>query len=164
MGRTDGIPTRSFRSRRSAPIPRSHGLSDRLVAHYNSTWLGAEYPVQTKRVGYQAPPLDGIWASAPYLHNGTVPTLHALLESSTRPARFTRPESTDFANYDCSHVGWKFREVTAEELASTAKRSPFQAKFIVDTARFGMGKQGHSFGDGLSENDRIDVIEYLKGL
>ena len=76
---------------------RSVGLSDRLVAHYNKTWLGAESPVDTKRVGYQAPPLDGIWATAPYLHNGSVPTLHALLASSSRPARFTRPPSTDFA-------------------------------------------------------------------
>ena len=77
---------------RSAPtLRRSTGLSDRLVAHYNSTWLGAEYPVETKRVGYQAPPLDGIWASAPYLHNGSVPTLRALLDSSSRPSRFTRP-------------------------------------------------------------------------
>jgi Cytochrome c len=143
---------------------RSYGLSDRLVAHYNSTWLGAKSQVETKRVGYQAPPLDGIWASAPYLHNGTVPTLHALLDSTTRPARFTRPPSTDFCNYDTSHVGWSFREVTAEELAATAKRSPFQAKFIVNTARFGMGNQGHTFGDSLTEVERSDVIEYLKGL
>ena len=64
---------------------RSLGLSDRLVAHYNKTWLGAASPVDTKRVGYQAPPLDGIWATAPYLHNGSVPTLHALLDSSSRP-------------------------------------------------------------------------------
>ena len=73
---------------------RSLGLSDRLVAHYNSTWLGAEYPVNTERVGYQAPPLDGIWATAPYLHNGSVPTLHALLQSSTRPAA-VHPASVD---------------------------------------------------------------------
>ena len=52
---------------------RSLGLSDRLVAHYNKTWLGRS-PVDTKRVGYQAPPLDGIWATAPYLHNGSVPS------------------------------------------------------------------------------------------
>ncbi len=87
---------------------RSLGLSDRLVAHYNKTWLGAVSPVDTKRTGYQAPPLDGIWATAPYLHNGSVPTLHALLASSSRPARFTRPPSTDFAHYDQEHVGWKF--------------------------------------------------------
>src|SRR5262249_51704561 len=91
---------------------RSMGLSDRLVAHYNKTWLGALVPVDTKRAGYQAPPLDGIWATAPYLHNGSVPTLHAVLSSSSRPARFTRPRSTDFADYDTDHVGWKFSEVS----------------------------------------------------
>ncbi len=143
---------------------RSKGLSDRLVAHYNSTWLGAEYPVETKRVGYQAPPLDGIWATAPYLHNGTAPTLHTLLQSSTRPQRFTRPPSTEFEHYDTVHVGWKFTEVSAEEQASTARRSAFQAKFIVDTSRFGMGNRGHTFGDRLNEEQRMDLIEYLKTL
>ena len=143
---------------------RALGLSDRLVAHFNKTWLGAEYPVNTERVGYQAPPLDGIWATAPYLHNGTVPTLHALLDSSSRPARFTRPPSTDFTHYDTEHVGWKFTEVSREELASTARRSPFEAKFIVDTSRFGMSNRGHTFGDALSEEDRMEVIEYLKTL
>jgi Cytochrome c len=143
---------------------RSQGLSDRLVAHYNKTWLGAEYPVNTKRIGYQAPPLDGIWATAPYLHNGSVPTLHALLDSSSRPPRFTRPPSTDFAHYDEAHLGWKFTEVSADDLSSTARRSPFQAKFIVDTARFGMSNGGHTFGDALSEAERMDLIEFLKTL
>jgi hypothetical protein len=143
---------------------RSLGLSDRLVAHYNKTWLGAVVAVDTKRVGYQAPPLDGIWATAPYLHNGSVPTLHAMLQSSSRPARFTRPQSTEFAHYDTVHVGWKYNEVSTEELSSTARRSPFQAKFIVDTGRFGMGKGGHTFGDDLSESERMDLIEYLKTL
>jgi mono/diheme cytochrome c family protein len=143
---------------------RSLGLSDRLVAHYNKTWLGAEHPVNTQRTGYQAPPLDGIWATAPYLHNGSVPTLHALLSSSTRPARFTRPASTDFAHYDTVRVGWKSEEVTASELAATVRQSPYQAKFIVDTARFGMGNGGHTFGDELTEHERRDVIEYLKSL
>ena len=87
---------------------RSVGLSDQLIAHYNATWFGAQYPVETKRVGYQAPPLDGIWASAPYLHNGSVPTLQTLLDSSSRPARFSRPPSTEFAHYDTAAVGWKF--------------------------------------------------------
>ena len=56
------------------------------------------------------------------------------------------------------------REVSADELASTARRSPFQAKFIVDTARFGMNNGGHTFGDDLSEEERMDLIEYLKTL
>jgi hypothetical protein len=133
---------------------------------YNTTWFSeyGEKPVQARPEGYVAPPLDGIWASAPYLHNGSVPTLRALLQSSSRPARFTRPPSTDFAHYDTDRVGWKFSEVSADELASTARRSPFQAKFIVDTARFGMSNHGHTFGDELSEDERMDVIEYLKSL
>jgi mono/diheme cytochrome c family protein len=143
---------------------RFRGLSDRLVAHYNTTWLGAEYPVNTKRIGYQAPPLDGLWATAPYLHNGSVPNLHALLSSSARPARFTRPPSTDFEHYDSSRLGWKYREVSQDELISTMRRSPFEAKFIVDTSRFGMSNGGHTFGDDLSEDERMDLIEYLKTL
>lgn len=143
---------------------RARGLSDRLVAHYNATWLGAEHPVSLEKRGYQAPPLDGLWATAPYLHNGSVPTLHALLQSSSRPSRFTRPPSTGFENYDTAHVGWKFTEVSADELAATTRRSPFQARFIVDTSRFGLGRQGHTFGDDLSESERMDLIEYLKTL
>jgi mono/diheme cytochrome c family protein len=143
---------------------RFDGLSDRLKAHYNATWLGADYPVDGKRIGYQAPPLDGIWATAPYLHNGSVPTLELVLHSSARPGRFTRPPSTDFEHYDSTHVGWKFREVSHDELLSTARRSPFEAKFIVDTSRFGMSNSGHTFGDKLSEGERMDLIEYLKML
>jgi hypothetical protein len=143
---------------------RAKGLSDRLVAHYNSTWLGAEHPVSREKCGYQAPPLDGVWATAPYLHNGSVPTLHALVDSSSRPRRFSRPPSTDFEHYDTANVGWRFTEVSAEELASTMRRSPFQAKFIVDTGRVGMSNRGHSFGDELSEEERMDLIEYLKTL
>jgi mono/diheme cytochrome c family protein len=143
---------------------RAKGLSDRLRAHYNATWFAEGYPMTLEKGGYQAPPLDGLWATAPYLHNGSVPTLHALLDSSTRPRRFTRPPSTDFERYDTAHVGWKFTEVSAEELASTTRRSPFQAKFIVDTGRFGMGNGGHTFGDDLSEEERMDLIEYLKTL
>ena len=143
---------------------RSLGLSDRLVAHYNKTWLGAEHPVDTERVGYQAPPLDGIWATAPTCTTARCRRCTPCSQSSTRPQRFTRPPSTDFAHYDQTHVGWKFTEVSADELASTARRSPFQAKFIVDTARFGMNNGGHTFGDELSEEERMDLIEYLKTL
>ncbi len=142
---------------------RSLGISDRAVEHYNATWFGEQYPVTARRIGYQAPPLDGIWATAPYLHNGSVPTLHALLDSSTRPDRFTRPPSTDFEHYDQQNVGWTFRRVSAQELAST-KRSLHEAHFIYDTSRFGLGNGGHTFGDKLSDPERASLIEYLKTL
>ena len=50
-----------------------------------------------------------------------------------------------------------------QELAST-KRSLHEAHFIYDTSRFGLGNGGHTFGDKLSEAERIELIEYLKTL
>ena len=138
---------------------RALGLSDKLVAHYNATWLGADHPADPTMTGYQAPPLDGVWASAPYLHNGSVPTLHHLLKSSTRPARFQRPPSTDFAHYDREHVGW-----THEVVESPGSLGPEERRFYYDTGRFGLGNGGHNFGDKLSEDERMSVIEYLKTL
>jgi hypothetical protein len=52
---------------------RSLGMSDRAVEHYNATWFGEKYPVDTERIGYQAPPLDGIWATAPTSTTGRFP-------------------------------------------------------------------------------------------
>ena len=98
-------------------------------------------------IGYQAPPLDGIWATAPYLHNGSVPTLHApaqLVRPAPRGSR--RPPSTDFAHYDRANVGWKF-EAVAEPAARASP--PHEARFIFDTSRFGLGNGGHTFGDKL---------------
>jgi mono/diheme cytochrome c family protein len=140
---------------------RARAGSDRLIAHYNATWLGEDYPVDTVMTGYQAPPLDGIWATAPYLHNGSVPTLALLLRSSERPPRFTRPASTDFAHYDPVHVGWKFATVAD---APSLALPPHQSRFIFDTTRFGLGNGGHAFGDALSDDQRSDLIEYLKTL
>ena len=140
---------------------RALGIAPRFVAHYNSTWFGEDFPVDEEMTGYQAPPLDGIWATAPYLHNGSVPTLAALLKSSDRPTRFYRPPSTDFANYDTTNVGWKF------EVAGGPKDTsePIEkARSLFDSSRFGLGNGGHTFGDSLSVGERADLIEYLKGL
>ena len=55
--------------------------------------------------GYVAPPLDGVWATAPYLHNGSVPTLAALLDSRLRQPRFGIGRGDD--DYDLGLVGWR---------------------------------------------------------
>jgi hypothetical protein len=75
--------------------------------------------------------------------------------------RFTRPPSTDFEHYDTVSVGWKFHEVSEQESA-TNKRTAHEAHFIYDTTRFGLGNRGHTFGDKLSEEQRMDLIEYMK--
>lgn len=140
---------------------RALGVSQRSVAHYNSTWFGEDDPVDEVMTGYQAPPLDGIWATAPYLHNGSVPTLSALLKSSVRPARFYRPPSTDFTHYDTVNVGWKFEVVPAQPDSSSQGE---KGRSLFDSSRFGLGNSGHTFGDKLSDADRSDLIEYLKTL
>ena len=138
---------------------RALGIAPRFVAHYNATWFGEGSPVDLTMNGYQAPPLDGIWATAPYLHNGSIPTLATLLQSSERPSRFYRPPSTDFENYDQSNVGWKFDRLT-EPLDSSVPIERSHSLF--DSTRFGLGNGGHTYGDALSDEARRDVIEYLK--
>lgn len=136
---------------------RATAHSETLIDLYNASWFGEHFPALEDRGGYQAPPLDGIWATAPYLHNGSVPTLHALLDSSTRPDRFRRPPSTDFEHYDRDHIGWR-TEPLGPDSGDDHDRS------IYDTRRYGLGNQGHLFGDPLTEEERMAVIEYLKTL
>ena len=138
---------------------RAKGISPRFVAHYNATWFAENSPVNTEMEGYQAPPLDGIWATAPYLHNGSVPTLHALLNSAERPRRFYRPPSTDFAHYDQANVGWKF-DLPGDGPEPDA---PIERQHsLFDSSRYGLGNGGHTYGDPLGEDDRRALIEYLK--
>ncbi len=101
--------------------------------------------------GYVAPPLDGIWITAPYLHNGSVPTLEALLNSKERPKFWRR----NFKNpqYDYENVGWKYE--TVDNVTD---------KQTYNTTLEGYKNTGHTFGDGLSESDRKNLIEYLKTL
>jgi mono/diheme cytochrome c family protein len=96
---------------------------------------------------YKARPLSGIWASAPYLHNGSVPSLAELLKPpGERVTRF--------------YVGSRELDPTTVGLDTAAgKRSS-----LFDTALPGNSNSGHSFGTGLSVEDKRDLLEYLKGL
>lgn len=140
---------------------RADGISQRFVEHVNASWFGEDYPVDLEGVGYQAPPLLGIWATAPYLHNGMVPTLADLLNSSQRPARFRRPESTAFEHYDAKRVGWKYEVVNGPIPDGLTPRA---ARYYADSSRFGLGNGGHTFGDPLTDDERLALIEYLKTL
>ncbi len=118
---------------------------------YNNSWFSV-FPSAasfTPEDGYVAPPLDGVWASAPYLHNGSVPNLETLLNSTLRPVYWERSFNT--SDYDFEKVGWNY-EVRTEATSTN----------IYDTSIPGYGNNGHNFGDGLSDDDRSDLIEYLK--
>lgn len=95
---------------------------------------------------YKARPLDGIWASAPYLHNGSVPSLEALLRpAAERPSRF--------------EVGRGEFDPVAVGLAP-----PEQGGWTYDTRLPGNGNGGHEYGTALDDARRRDLIEYLKSL
>ena len=106
-----------------------------------------------------APPLDGVWASAPYFHNGAVPTVAGVLESGARPRYWTR--SFDSTDYDPAALGWKHTVVDHGQAEESDKEA---RKRLYDTDQVGHGNGGHTFGDGLSAGDRAAVIEYLKTL
>lgn len=122
-------------------------------AWFNASWYGTSRPQASAQpsLGYIAPPLDGIWATAPYLHNGSVPTLAALLDSSQRPTFWRR--SYNAADYDYAQVGWQYTVETSAKDAQT-----------YNTTLPGYGNQGHIFGDVLTASQRKDLIEYLKTL
>jgi len=142
---------------------RAKGVSEKSIDHYNSTWFGRVHPVdKSVPLGYQAPPLDGVWATAPYLHNGSVPTVYDLLDSKNRPDRFIRHTSTEFENYDRDRLGWKVHPLKPGE--KPVYDDLFQNRSIYDTSRFGLGNGGHTFGDKLTGPERMAVIEYLKTL
>ncbi len=104
--------------------------------------------------GYGAVPLDGIWARAPYLHNGSVPTLHALL-TGIRPVTFYRGNLT----FDQKQVGF-----TWDRAAGTSAA-------IFDTRLSGSSNTGHYSAqfngnvDWKNETGKLkDLLEYLKTL
>lgn len=122
---------------------------------YNSSWY-AQGPHKAQLLpnrGYVAPPLDGIWATAPYLHNASVPTLEDLLNSPQRPVFWKRTFENTEANYDKAKVGWRYSAETSKTDMAT-----------YDTTLPGYGNGGHRFGDKLTVEERKAVIEYLKTL
>jgi len=127
--------------------------SPQFIEWFNKSWFAqGDHPARLEPFdGYIAPPLDGIWITAPYLHNGSVPSLEALLNSKLRPAFWSR--DFDHPQYDYEQVGWKYvREDSARGGA------------VYNTGLPGYGNYGHNFGDKLSEPERKAVIEYLKTL
>jgi hypothetical protein len=100
-----------------------------------------------KTHGYANLLLDGLWLRAPYLHNGSVPSLRALLFPKERPIVFF----TGYDVYDWKDVGFVSK-------GPAARREGFR----YDTRLPGNGNQGHPYGTNLPAADRLALIEYLK--
>jgi hypothetical protein len=148
---------------------RFFGITKDFGRFYNSSWFSKEiqgwfsddYKAR-ETDGYQAPPLDGIWATAPYLHNGSIPSVYTLLNSKARPKVFTRDFENKFVNYNQKELGWNYQfKNNSDHLLE--KEITEQRKWY-DTSTPGRLNIGHTFGDDLTEDERSQVIEYLKTL
>lgn len=126
---------------------------------YHKSWFGhfGEHETRVDPKGYIAPPLDGVWASAPYFHNGSVPTLWHVMNSSERPVVWKRSED----GYDQERVGLVVEEF--EKLPSSIRRAD-DLRTYFNTSRFGKSSAGHTFPDELTSDERRAVLEYLKTL
>lgn len=145
---------------------RAQGMAafaDRLNELAISQWMETVVEVQT---GYVPPPLDGIWARFPYLHNQSVPTLCDMLRPAhLRPATFWMGPSDDpDTDFDADCIGFPTGSAVPESW--TREEDAF-----VDTSLPGLSNQGHDewllLPDGserYSEQERRDLIEFLKTL
>lgn len=107
--------------------------------------------------GYAAPPLRGIWARSPYLHNGSVPTLHELLDPPTRRAGYVLSANPDdVADYDQVRVGWRCGELPPDQRTEHRAYDPSRLP--------GLGNGGHLYGAELDAAGRAALIEFLKTL
>jgi mono/diheme cytochrome c family protein len=125
-----------------------------LAVNQATLYAGTDYRFShfRKTFGYANMPLDGIWLRAPYLHNGSVPTLRALLEPpAKRPKTFYRGNDV----YDPVNVGF-----VADVPQSGSRRF-----FAFDTSVPGNGNMGHTgkaYGTELSDAEKAALVEYLK--
>lgn len=145
----------------------------RILAEAANTWFGIDRPPRVvtrapqtaaerraerlqhclanggELMAYKSRPLDGIWATAPYLHNGSVPTLYdLLLPAAQRPARF-RVGTRD---YDPVRVGYVTGDATGNS-------------FVFDTSLTGNSNAGHDYRVGeLTDAQRWALVEYMKTL
>jgi cytochrome c5 len=135
-------------------------FADRFIEWFNDSSFFGEMSSLEATAGYVAPPLDGLWATAPYLHNGSIPTIEALLDSSARPRYWTWSYDTNH-DFDPESLGWIFTEL---DYGQDDEGNPDSRRLIYDTTLLGYSNSGHTFGDVLSADDRMDLIEYLKTL
>jgi hypothetical protein len=126
----------------------------------NQNLLYAGYPDErfrhfTKTNGYANQPLDGIWLRAPYLHNGSVPTLLDLLAPpDERPKVFYR----GYDVIDHERVGF----VSDRGRVEAASRREGREYFLFETEFDGNGNRGHEYGTRLTLEEKRAIVEYLK--
>ncbi len=141
----DGIKQKAFAA--AGIDAAQQAIMEDLKQHGAVAWRDTLLDTKPPYGPYAAKPLYGIWAAAPYLHNGSVPTLYDLL---LPPAQ--RPKAFALGS----------REYDPVKLGFVVQTTCSQQDCLVDTSRTGDGNGGHIWGTDLSEADRMALLEYLK--
>ena len=139
-------------------------VSDAFIDAFNNSPLAAEGALVRSR-GYAATPLTGVWANFPYLHNGSVPTLHHLLGPvSERPKLF---QVTAARTFDRLLVGQPLYADPGDERLGSAElfRRFGQDRNWFNSERPGSANLGHDVWPRIrTDANRRALIEYLKTL
>ena len=134
----------------AAQTPPAGAAERAAVDGYRPNGIRAE-------LAYKARPLNGIWATGPFLHNGSVPTLYALLSPlRERPVRF----HVGTRAFDPVDVGYQTTPVAGDFLLDTRVRGNFNTRHVFDDLPRGNGVIGRR----LSEDERRALVEFLKTL
>jgi hypothetical protein len=138
---------------------RLNSYTQKLVALQLDYGKGYEWEFKNfkKTNGYAAAPLDGIWARAPYLHNGSVPTLWDLLTPADRRNKGNKTFYTGHGVYDTVDVGFR----------TDVSQVDGRKSFVFDVTEPGNSNSGHSgarYGTESSDVEKRALIEYLKTL
>jgi len=174
LGRSDTIRVKYFAQTRSVDVDTDPGRREGATAieeALNPLEISREHGIINQaQQGYVPPPLDGVFARYPYLHNNSIPNLCALMtRPSDRPVTYTSGKPIDpKTDYDEECVGYPLGEKTPKSWleAKDAKEHHF------DTRNEGLSNSGHY--DGIFTNDdgterytldqKSEIIEFLKTL
>jgi mono/diheme cytochrome c family protein len=139
------------------PNLATHHWMYKAIDWYEKSWYTRDNDSWFERVeGYVAPPLDGVWATAPYFHNGSVPTLDAVIDPKKRLAQWTTNNSDD--DYDLVKVGWMNKPEDVQVFTLDGSSG------VYDTTKPGYSNGGHVYGEKLSADEQHSLLEYLKTL
>ena len=132
-------------------LPRVVGGDDQVTdEEARAGRLDSCYKASSPLFAYKARPLDGIWATAPYLHNGSVPTLHDLL---LPPAQRPKSFNVGTREYDPAKVGYR-----------SDAGAPGNG-FTFNASGAGNSNEGHDYNVGnLTDEERAALIEFMKTL
>lgn len=122
---------------------------------------------------YKARPLNGVWSTAPYLHNGSIPNLYLLLSTQEERDREAARFYLGSREFDPKYLGYRYRTSPGPVLPGAPVLADASGLFELDTHLPGNRNTGHLFtdeevtgrvGPRLSEAERMALIEYLKSL